>query len=115
MSFDILRCSGGYDLPYLAHHSFYVGHSGDTLNGQQQVAEDIGSKAYSYSIEKCIGVLRMQYRSNPSAIFVSGLLIGCHNLGSWALCGLIVEVVSTIDGCCRRLNTSISINSPPCI
>lgn len=57
----------------------------------------------------------MQYRSNPPAIFVADLLIAYDNPGSFMLCGLIVEVVSTIGGCCRWLNTSISNNSPPCI
>lgn len=100
-----LQCDG----IYLAHHFFDVGHSGDALNGQQQIAEDIGSKGYSYSIENCVGVLTMQYRSDSSAIFVSGLLIRCHNLASFTLCGLIVEVVSTTDSCYRSLNISISI------
>ena len=95
-----LQCDG-IDLAY---HFFDVGHSGDALNGQQLIAEDIGSKGYSYSIEKCVGVLRMQYRSDPSAIFVSGVLIRCRKNASFSLCGLIVEVVPTIDGRCPSLN-----------
>lgn len=42
----------------LAHHFFDVGHYGDALNDQQQIAEDIESHGYSYSIEKCVRVLR---------------------------------------------------------
>jgi hypothetical protein len=57
----------------------------------------------------------MLYRGIPPAIYVADLLIGYDNLASFMLCGLIVEVVSTIGGCCRWLNTSISNNPPPCI
>lgn len=43
----------------LAHPFFDVGHYGNDWNDQQQIAEDIESKGYSYSFEKSVGVLRM--------------------------------------------------------
>ena len=45
----------------LAHHFFDVGHYGNALNDQQQIAEDIESKGYSYSAARyCLPYLETE-------------------------------------------------------